>query len=41
MFAGQGRGSIHHTDNCRMNLGGPSEEMGRKNKQATQQNPVF
>lgn len=32
MFAGQGRGSIHDTDNCRMNLGGPSEETCRKNE---------
>ena len=32
MFAGQGRGSVHDTDNCRMNLGGPSEETCRKNQ---------
>lgn len=30
MFAGQGRGSFHGSDTCRMNLGGPSEETCRK-----------
>ena len=30
MFAGQGRGSVHDTENCRMNLGDPSEETCRK-----------
>lgn len=33
MFAGQGRGSVHDIDNCRVNSGGPSEETCRK-KQA-------
>ena len=30
MFAGEGRGSFHSTDKCRINLGGPSEETCRK-----------
>ena len=30
MFAGQGRGSFHSSDTCRMNLGGPSEETCRE-----------
>ena len=39
MFAGEGGGSIHEPDNCRMNLGGPSEETGRK-KQAGLHNKI-
>ena len=30
MFAGQGRGSFHSLESCKMNLGGPSEETCRK-----------